>query len=59
MRLAERRFAMDETDDDRQAYRWQLELLSAEISEHYEPHYVEEDQLLVARLKAGGTQPAP
>jgi HemK-like putative methylase len=41
------------------AYRWQLELLSAEISEYYQPHYVEEDQLLLARLKAGAAQPAP
>ena len=41
------------------AYRWQLELLSGEISEHYEPHYVEGDQLLIARLKAGVAQPAP
>jgi HemK-like putative methylase len=41
------------------AYRWQLEMLSAEISEFYEPHYVEGDQLLVARLKAGAAQSAP
>jgi release factor glutamine methyltransferase len=41
------------------AYRWQLELLSAEISEYYEPHYVEGDQLLIARLKAAAAQHAP
>lgn len=41
------------------AYRWQLEILSAEISQDYEPYYVESDQLLIARLRAGAAAPAP
>lgn len=41
------------------AYRWQLEQLSSEISEDYDPHYVEMDQLLIARLKAAATSRVP
>lgn len=41
------------------AYRWQLDILSAEISADYEPHYVVEDQLLVARLRSGAASHAP
>lgn len=41
------------------AYRWQLDILSAEISEVYEPHYVEGDQLLIARLRSGAASHAP